>query len=80
MRSSTSFLTGFILPRVSDLRGVGFAFQDLMKGIRPASSEDTDTALDVAWELASVVVVGGMVIDATDDPPLMVGTIPVLRD
>ncbi len=80
MRSSTSFLTGLILPRVSDLSGVGFAFQDLMIGIRPASSEDTDSTLDVAWELASVVVVGGRVIGTEYDPPLIIGTIPVLPD
>ena len=80
MRFSTPFLIGLILSRVSDLSGVGFAFHDLMMGIRPASSEDTDFTLDVACELASVIVVGGRVIGTEYDPPLIIGIIPVLLD
>ena len=80
MRSSTSSLTGLILLRVSDLSNVGFAFQELMIGIRPASSEDTEETLDVAWELARVVVIGGRVIGDEYDPPLMTGTVSVVPD
>lgn len=69
MRPSTSLLTPLSLPRVSDFSGVGFLFQELMIGIRPAIWEDTEDTLDVAWELAIVVVIGGRVI-GDDDTPL----------
>jgi len=80
MRSSTSLLTGLILLRVSDLSNVGFAFQELIIGIKPASSEDTEETLDVAWALARVVVIGGRVIGDEYDPPPMTGTVSVLPD
>ena len=80
MRSSISLLTGLILLRVSDLSDVGLAFQDLITGMRPASSEDTEDTLDVAWELARVVVTGGSVIGDEYNPPLMTGMVSILPD
>ena len=78
MRSSTSFLTDLTLVRVSDLSEVGFAFQELMTGTRPASSEDTEDTLDVASELAMVVVIGGRVIGDEYDPSVITDTVSVL--
>ena len=75
-----SLLTGPILSRVSDLRDDGFVFQDLIIGIRPATPEDTEDTLDVAWELAIVVIIGGRVIADEYNPPLMTGTISVMPD
>ena len=80
IRSSISLLIGLILLRVSDLSNVGFAFQELIIGIRPASSDDTEDTLDVAWEPAKVVVTGGRVIGDEYNPPLMTGTVSVLPD
>jgi hypothetical protein len=48
IRFSTSFSRPLTLERVPSLSGVGFAFQELMIGMRPTSSEDTEDALDVA--------------------------------
>ena len=59
MRFFTSLLTGLILSRVPDLSDVGLAFQELMIGIRAASSEDTEDTPDEAWGLTEVVVSGG---------------------
>ena len=80
IRPSTSLLTGPILSRVFVLSEDGFAFQDLIIGIRPATSEDTEDTLDVAWELAIVVTIGGRVIGDGYDPPLMTGAVSVVPD
>ena len=52
VRCSESLLTGLILSRAFALGNVGFAFQESIIDIRPASSEDTEDTLDVAWEPA----------------------------
>ena len=67
MRSSTSDMIGLILLRVSVFRGVGFAFHELIIGIKPAISVKTEEALDVACSLFRVVVTGGGVIVPDDD-------------
>lgn len=73
MRSSTSVIIGLILLRVSVLRGVGFAFHELIIGIKPAISVDTEETLDVTCSLFRVVVTDGGVIvpDDDDEVPVM---------
>lgn len=71
MRSSILFMTVLILSRVSGLRGVGSAFHELITGIRPTISEDTEETLDVACSLLRVVVIGGTVIVEEDVGVLM---------
>jgi hypothetical protein len=77
---STSLRMPFTLFNVSVLRGSGFFFQELMIGIRPAISEDTEDTLDVASELWIVDVTGGRVIGVEYESPVMTGTDTVLPD
>jgi hypothetical protein len=77
---STSLRMLFTLLRVSVLRGSGFFFQELMIGIRPAISKDTEDTLDVASELWIVEVTGGRVIGVEYLSPVTTGNTTVLPD
>ena len=72
MRSSTSVIIGLILLRASIFRGVGFTFHELITGIKPAISVDTEETLDVTGSLFRVVVTGGGVIVPDDDDEVAV--------
>lgn len=80
MRSFTSFFIDLILSRVSDLSGVGFVFQELIKDIRLTSSEDIEDTLIVASMTVKIVVIDGRVIDDEYDSSVMTDTISVVSD
>ena len=80
IRPSTSLLTSLIPFMVSDLSGLGFAFQLMMTGMRSATCEDTDETADVASALARVVVAGGRVVAGKIPPPVMMGFVTVVSD
>lgn len=80
MNPSTWLLTSLILFKVFDFFEVGSFFHDLRMGIKAASSVKTEDALDVACEVAIVVVTGASVIGVDAAVSEMTGTFSVVPD